>query len=489
MSTSFDGASSRQIAASRESEHLFSVAETRNIETLGYQALPTQALMQRAGEVIAKFALAVAPHAQQIWIACGPGNNGGDGLEAARFLKKCGKDPIVTLLPNKARRPDDASNALQKLLWEGIEIHAEAPIHFDICIDAIFGIGIKAPLSGEALFWIAKMNAVPVPVISVDIPSGLDADSGQGYGEFVAADFTLSLLTLKPGLFTGDGRQACGQVWLNTLGVDSSPHFCAQLNDSPSLSFRDHNTHKGTYGDVGIVGGRKGMTGAAILAAKSALHGGAGRVFVGLLSDTPLGFDETQPDLMFRKLTEFHFETMTVVAGCGGGVEISSHLENVLTRSRRLVLDADALNAVAADKNLQDLLKNRAPDSTVLTPHPLEAARLLQTDVKAVQSSRLPKAQQLAELFNCTVVLKGSGSVISAPNLPPRINTTGNARLAIAGTGDVLAGMIGAKISAGLNPTEASYAAVYQHGRIADLWENSSTLTANDLAQRIPGCP
>jgi hydroxyethylthiazole kinase-like uncharacterized protein yjeF len=486
MFTSFDGVASRRIIAAEQPLPLFSVAQTRLIEASAASALLPHALMQRAGEAVARFALALVPNGHRFWIVCGPGNNGGDGLEAARLLKRMGKTPVVTLLPPRIQRPDDASNALKNLTDEGIEFLYEVPATFDACIDALFGIGITGPLKAEALSLIDKMNSATVPVIAIDIPSGLEADTGKSYGGFVAADFTLSLLTLKPGQFTADGRQACGEIWINTLGVAPSPPFCAELNPVASRRFRKHNTHKGTYGDVGIVGGSTGMEGAAMLAAKAALHGGAGRVFIGQFANATFSIDVSQPDLMLRQISEMHWANMTTVAGCGGGIEIALHLNGIMEQARRLVLDADALNAIAFTPELQRILKARSAHSTVLTPHPLEAARLLQIEVEAVQSNRLHTAQSLAEKFCCTVVLKGSGTIIAAPNTVPRINATGNAKLAIAGTGDVLAGLIGARIAAGLDAVAASCEAVYLHGRTADLWNNNSALTANLLAQSIP---
>jgi hydroxyethylthiazole kinase-like uncharacterized protein yjeF len=227
------------------------------------------------------------------------------------------------------------------------------------------------------------------------------------------------------------------------------------------------------------------MTGAAVLAARAALHGGAGRVYVGMLDTTVLGLDVCQPELMFRHPSELPLESMTVVAGCGGGDTIHAHLPDILRRSQRLVLDADALNAIAQAASLQNQLAARGADTTVLTPHPLEAARLLQLNTRDIQSDRLAAAQSLANRFACTVVLKGSGTVISAPGAIPHINPTGNARLASAGTGDVLAGLIAARWATEDNATFAACAAVFHHGRIADTWPASAAFTAQDLIQAL----
>ena len=188
---------------------------------------------------------------------------------------------------------------------------------------------------------------------------------------------------------------------------------------------------------------------------------------------------------MFRSISELPFETATVVAGCGGGVSIFNHLEAIIHRSARLVLDADALNGISRSPQLQSLLVHRGASPTVLTPHPLEAARLMGLKSRDVQTNRTAVAQAMADRFACTVVLKGSGSIVAAPGRIPRINTTGNARLATAGTGDVLAGLIAAHIAASTDIFEATCAAVSQHGLVADHWDSPQALTALGLALRL----
>lgn len=464
---------------------LFDSSTTRAIEAYAVELLQPHTLMQRAGLAVAQLAMAIAPHSRTIWIACGPGNNGGDGFEAACHLQRWGKTPIITSLSAATCLPTDAQVARQGALEAGVVFADTIPEHFDLCIDAMFGIGPTRPLEGRCQAWVERMNSGTAPVISVDIPSGLDADTGYGQAVYVKADFTLSLLTLKPGLFTGDGREACGEIWFNSLGV--APTFTpkAKLSASPQPLTRAHNTHKGNYGDIAVIGGAPGMTGAAILAARAALHGGAGRVYVGLLDSTVIQLDAAQPGLMFRQPPELQLDAMTVVAGCGGGEGICAHLADILIRSQHLVLDADALNAIAQDTSLQDKLKAREAGTTVLTPHPLEAARLLQSTTRDVQTDRFSAVHSLVNQFACTVVLKGSGTIIGAPDTSPYINPTGNARLAIAGTGDVLAGLIGAKWTAGNSAFSAACTAVFHHGLIADTWHTQAALTAQDLVQAL----
>jgi hydroxyethylthiazole kinase-like uncharacterized protein yjeF len=250
---------------------------------------------------------------------------------------------------------------------------------------------------------------------------------------------------------------------------------------------RPHASHKGNFGDVAVVAGAPGMTGAALLAASAALHAGAGRVLVALLDGGSLGVDIRWPELMFRPIDSLDFSAMTVVLGCGGGEAVRTVMPKVLATSAQVVIDADALNAIAIDDSLKALLISRSARGarTVLTPHPLEAARLLCSTAIQVQHDRLNSARQMAQSYFCTVVLKGSGTVIATHNQCPVINFTGNARLSSAGTGDVLAGIIGAGMAAGRTDFDAACHAVYQHGHIADSWPNHIPLTASQLAQQV----
>ena len=429
--------------------------------------------------------MAIAPHARVVWVPCGPGNNGGDGYEAAAYLTAWGKTPVITCLPSPHNAPVDARVARQKAINAGVEFAGEAPQIYELCIDAMFGIGPVRPWDHLCAQWIQRMNAGPAPVLAVDLPSGLNADTGVAHALHVKANYTLSLLTLKPGLFTADGRAACGEIWFDDLGIGEPDHACARLSSRPSPLVRAHNTHKGSFGDVCVVGGAKGMTGAALLAARAALRGGAGRVFVNMLDAGIMRLDFHQPELMFRDISELDLVSMTVVAGCGGGHDIHVALSQLLERSARLVLDADALNAIARDTALQTALKARRARTTVLTPHPLEAARLMNTTSAKVQSDRLGIAQAMAQQFGCVVVLKGSGTVIAAPEVLPYINPTGNARLATAGTGDVLAGLIGARIASGDDTFLSACISVFRHGEISDRWSSTATMTAEDLSKAL----
>jgi hydroxyethylthiazole kinase-like uncharacterized protein yjeF len=470
---------------------LHDIAATRRIEHSIQANLAAHTLMQRAGLAVAQLALAITPHARFIWIACGPGNNGGDGLEAAVHLQNWGKNPVVTWLGSVDTAPQDALVSYQRACAAGVTFAQTPPENCDLYIDALLGIGAQArePAASMAS-WIAKMNNGKAPVLAVDIPSGLQADTGHTLEHCVKASHTLSLLTLKPGLFTANGRDAAGTIWLADLspGQDAFTDGItpsAWLSGAPAARPRTHASHKGSYGDVAVIGGAPGMTGAALLAATAAVNAGAGRVFVGLLEGGSLSVDASQPELMFRAVNDLDVSNMTVVCGCGGGEAVHSQLDRVLSSPAPVVIDADAINQIARDEALQTLLSDRGKrgTATVLTPHPLEAARLLGTTASTVQQDRLKAAQDLARRFGCTMVLKGSGTVIAAPCNIPFINPTGNARLATAGTGDVLAGMVGAYLASGLSAFEAARQAVYRHGQAAEQWPADLALSAGMLSR------
>lgn len=518
---SFSPATSLRQVSGGSREALYGSAATRQIEQQAATALPAHTLMARAGLAVARLAQALAPHARCIWVACGPGNNGGDGLVAATHLhqwaQKRGGAPEVIVthaLHDEARMPADARQALQAARAAGVTFHPQPPAHFDLAIDALLGIGAQRAFEGALAQWLGLLRASAQTVLCVDLPSGLDADTGvlavlnaEATG-LPGPRHTLSLLTLKPGLFTGAGRDACGDIWFDDLGTAPTTEVpaTAWLAGQPApTGARPHASHKGSFGDVLVLGGQgievqgAGMTGAAVLAARAALHAGAGRVFVGLLEGvaaSPTHWDPVCPELMFRRpqqlLEPGTLAGASVVCGCGGGTSVAALLPRVLSAAPRLVLDADALNAIAVDSALQTQLRHRHSRgwATILTPHPLEAARLLGSSTPLVMADRLQAAQALADRFGAFCVLKGSGSVLAAPGKAPLINASGNAALATAGTGDVLAGMIGSAIApAGLGDRlrDRIAAAVHQHGGLADHWEDDTPrgLTASRLAARV----
>lgn len=517
-----------RIITAHQREPLFSTSSTRELERAAQASLPAHTLMARAGLAVARLARALAPHARSIWLACGPGNNGGDGLVAAMHLHRWGERTGVRVIVthalgarvDAAQLPQDAARALSAARSAGVIIQPEPPVSFDLAIDALLGIGAARPMQGSMAAWVCTLRTTSAPVLCVDVPSGLHADTGaladtnvSGSGSAASSPpgprHTLSLLTLKPGLFTHQGRDAAGQVWLDDLGVGPSEAvpmtawLAGRSTPNPGKSNRPHASHKGSFGDVIVVGGQgiawngAGMTGAAVLAARAALHAGAGRVFVGLLeagSATETTWDPACPELMFRRPTALldavWLTQASVVCGCGGGAAVAATLPRLLSSATTLVLDADALNALATDEALQRQLTHRHARGwvTVLTPHPLEAARLLGCGTAEVMADRLPAAHRLADQFLAICVLKGSGTVVAAPHEVARINPTGNAALSTAGTGDVLAGMIGAALAGqGASAPDALdrvCSAVFQHGWLADQWEGNN-LVAGELARRV----
>lgn len=498
---------------------LYGTQATRELEARLGAALPPHTLMQRAGAALARLATALAPHARAIWIACGPGNNGGDGLEAAAQLARRMPATRIAVSCTRSRdaMPPDAQASWDRALHAGVQWIADMPADLsarDLCIDALLGIGLKSngASSADPLLrrWLQALQASPCPVLCVDIASGLDAETGR----FAAAldpgappcspRHTLALLTLQPGLFTGQGQDACGQVWFDDLGAGPQ---CAAIEPTAHLStsaswdrrLRSRASHKGNFGDVAVLGGEglayrgRSMAGAAWLAALAALHAGAGRVMLALLEaqDADLQAISPWPEIMLRRPGEQDWSQATVVCGCGGGNAVAPWLAQVLEQAPRLVLDADGLNTVATARDLAQSLARRGSLGlhTILTPHPLEAARLLGMSTACVQADRLGAAIKLAEKFRCTAILKGSGTVIAQfhDGAPVRgwINPTGNARLATGGTGDVLAGLAGALWAQGWEAEQAAIQAVYRHGACADHWPAQLPFSASALATRL----
>lgn len=466
------------VLPSSRSWPLHTASESRAIEQAAAADLHAHTLMARAGESVARLALAVAPHARTVDVWCGPGNNGGDGYVAARLLRSWGKGVRAIAVGGATKRPPDAGSAWQQARDAGVAISEAWPddTQADLAIDALLGIGGQRALEGAFAAAVERLNAADTPVLAVDLPSGLDADSGRVLGVAVRAAHTLSLLTLKPGLFTAHGRDHVGRVWFDDLGVAAGPGAVELSGPDAARALcapRLHVQHKGSFGDVLVIGGATGMVGAAVLAARAAMAAGAGRVYLGVLAGTEPGwFDAVHPELMARPVAALldpqRLDSATVVCGCGGGA-MGQTLPPLLHHAQRLVLDADALNTIAADPGLQVALRARKSRglATVLTPHPLEAARLLGSDTAQVQADRLRAARDLAEATSCTVLLKGSGSIVATSGCTQAINPTGDARLGSAGSGDVLAGWLGGWWSAhaqAASPHGVAQGSAWLHG-------------------------
>ena len=455
---------------------LYSVAQIRSIEV----AAAEDKLMERAGLCAAQAVQALIPAGAPVLVLAGPGNNGGDALEAAAHLAKAGHAVTVIRFGEAGNPSPETQRALYAAQSSGVLFAAPEQLAgaWALVIDGLFGIGLSRPISGVMRAAVDLVNSWSCPVLALDVPSGLDADTGAVAGPdgiAIVASHTVTFIGDKTGLHTAQGRDHAGAVQVCGLDIDPARYPVAHAGLNAQTLFaacrrpRLHASHKGSYGDVMVIGGAHGMAGAAILAARAAARCGAGRVFAGFIDAAPL-FDSLQPELMCRRADDLDLASATLVAGCGLGLQAHAHalLQTILATPAPLVLDADALNQIAADRHLQELLAQRQ-HPTILTPHPLEAARLLGIASSRVQADRLTAARLLAQQYQAVVVLKGSGTVIARPDGFCIVNTTGNPALATAGSGDVLAGICGALLAQAWPVWEAALGAVWFHGRAADV--------------------
>ncbi len=470
---------------------LYRTEELRRIEHQHAQQLPLGTLMAAAGGAAAQWLDRRAPVRPASFIVlCGPGNNGGDGYVCARLLLELGHSCLCWSPSAPTTEDSRASHAAW--LGAGGESTAELPRskRFDLIVDAMFGIGLSRPLSGPYLEASNWANDSSADVIALDLPSGLDADSGIWVGEVpgVRAHATLTFLGDKPGLHMSDGCDAAGTVHVDHLGIDAQI-AAGRLNGPDQFAAvvqpRQRNSHKGRYGSVAVIGGESGMVGAALLAGRSALRLGAGRVYVCCVGAPDLHVDPSCPELMIRSLDRLP-PVEAAVIGCGMGTSDAARraLRQALGQDTPIVLDADALNLIASDERLKQAMVGRQAPS-VVTPHPLEAARLL-AGVPAihVNADRIAATLLLAQQLRSTVVLKGAGSVIvDRPTDTERywVNPTGGPALSSAGTGDVLSGMIGALIAQSFETLTATLAAVWLHGRAAQAYGGDVGLLASEV--------
>ena len=455
-------------------------AELRKVEQAALKGSKPAALMARAGLASAELARTLAGDSgKPILIIAGPGNNGGDALVVARHLKAWWYKVVVVCPAGPGKFSGEAAGALKDWQNAGGTLAEAIPVAQDwaLIVDGLFGIGLQRELTGDYAGLVEYINNLDAPVLALDIPSGLEADTGRVLGCAVQADHTITFIALKPGLLTLDGPDHCGTLHVVDLGlaeaVASAPHGVLITNGvlHNLLPQRPRNSHKGTYGSAGIIGGASGMTGAALLAGRAALKCGAGRVYAGLLAADAALVDPLQPELMLRPadgvLRLDQLSALAIGPGLGDAPDAAEYLDWALEQDAPLVLDADALNLVAVFSAIKDKLKQRVI-ATILTPHPAEAARLLGSDTTSVQNNRIAAALQLAREFNAGVVLKGCGSICAWPDGHWAINTSGNPGMASAGMGDVLTGIIVALLAQGVDERHALTAAVHLHGAAAD---------------------
>ncbi len=471
---------------------LYSIDDIRKIETSALDALPVGTLMQRAGKEAADFAKSVlSPSPQEnnrILVLAGPGNNGGDALEMAANLADDGFSVSVLLALNRKPQSEEAKQALRRaaktnIHWEdslsiGATLEYLEQQEWALVVDGIFGIGLREGLGGNLKKIVDLINTFSCPILALDVPSGLNADTGMIVGEdmtAVKASHTITFIADKPGLHTAKGRDYAGEVRVARLAVDERHFVSTDLHtNSPDifgafLKPRPHDSHKGTYGRLAIIGGDDGMGGALALASRAALMLGAGLCYSVYLRSSPT-FDPVCPEAMLRVAHQYDFsaDVLAIGPGLGRSAIAKEYLQQILLTDKTVILDADALNNISESEELEQLLMYRKSPS-VITPHPLEAARLLKTSTPQIQANRIQSAKKLAEHFNAVAVLKGSGTIIASPTGDILLNPTGNPGLATGGTGDVLTGMIGALTAQGWSPFEATAGAVWLHGKSADI--------------------
>ena len=495
-------------------------AEMRRLDevAIGTFGIPAIALMENAGAAVSRLALRrLASPTRRVLILCGPGNNGGDGLVAARHLSQAGA--AVSILLTRGELTGEAGVNLaicQKLgidtrVWPEGRERLEALGAGDLVIDAIFGTGLTRPPQGASRELIEAANAAHargIQVLAVDLPSGVDGDSGQVPGVAVRADETIALALIKQGIATGAGAEFAGHVEVADISIPNAAQgaltgpVTSMLEEADAavlLTPRALDFHKGRAGHVAVLAGAPGKSGAAAMTALAALRSGAGLVtLVGRVAEVASA-QRFSPELMgaavegegplspedLPRLIELCAgkDALAVGPGLAVGEGTAEALVALMTAVRLpIVLDADALNALAQSDFLDALKRSCAP--LILTPHPREMARLLRTTVPEVQADRVALARRFAMAHGVTLILKGARTVIADKEGEVAINPTGNPGMATAGAGDVLTGCVAALCAQSLSPWSASRAATFAHGLSGDLTRErcgALGLTAGDL--------
>lgn len=432
---------------------LFDVRGVRALDStaINVAGIPGLELMNRAGAACWRAMQRRWPGLQRIAVVCGSGNNAGDGYVVARLARLAGHHVRVLQVGDVARLGADARACYDRMCEVGIEPVATLDLSVwpDLIVDALFGIGLERAIEGDYKAIVDRINSATAPVVSVDIPSGIDANRGVRLGAAVAAALTVTFIGRKQGLYTGDGPAHCGEIVFDDLGVPGAiidaESATATLLGAPELvdrfAPRSRTAHKGDNGHVLIIGGAPGFSGAARLAGEAACRVGAGLVSVALHPDSVAGANSGRPELMVHGIGSSEallplLRRATVVAigpGLGQSAWAMRLLATVLERDRVLVLDADALNLIAQEP----LALPRA----VLTPHPGEAARLLGISTAQIHADRFAAATALHERYRGVVVLKGAGTIVADDGIPTLI-AAGNPGMSAGGMGDVLTGVI-----------------------------------------------
>jgi ADP-dependent NAD(P)H-hydrate dehydratase / NAD(P)H-hydrate epimerase len=456
---------------------IWRVDEISCLERQLTQSVPPILLMKKAAQAAFRFILNKWPKARHWLIICGPGNNGGDGYCIAAHARLAGYHVTVFSPATEKKIISPASDARQQWLDIGGEICSDAdcwPASVDLIIDGLLGTGCRCLPSISLQQVITKINQAGTPILSLDIPSGLLADTGTLSGTAVRATATLTFLAFKPGLLTGKARDFTGQLHVASLGADTLPLYhktATRCLDSQDLSFwvkpRAPTSHKGQMGKIVVIGGNTGTAGAVRLSGEAALRSGAGLVRVLTHSSNITPLLTARPELMPATLNNDNLEASLAWAdfiligpGLGNDDVAQNAIDKVKNSSIPQLWDADALNFLAITPNNS---QNR-----ILTPHPGEAARLLDCTVDEIEHDRLAAAQAICQHYGGIVVLKGAGTVIVNEQGDIRIVATGNPGMATAGMGDVLSGVIAAMVGQQLSLFDAACAAVVAHGAAAD---------------------
>ncbi|HET9047456.1 MAG TPA: NAD(P)H-hydrate dehydratase [Chiayiivirga sp.] len=460
---------------------LYRCEDLRVFENLAmsHDAIDAYALMGRAAAASFASVKRHWPSARRLCVVCGAGNNGGDGLVLARLARMAGMQVDVVTMGEEPR-VEPARRAFTHWRESGGHEHhyqiGEPLPQADVIIDALLGIGLSRAPSGTVAALIDAINSAHVPVLAMDLPSGLDADGGSAPGAVVQATRTVSFIAHKRGTFTGRGRAVAGEVELATLDVPIETRHArpaaawlwhsAQLRKL--LPPRARDAHKGRHGRVLAIGGDQGYGGAIRLCAEAALRAGAGLVSVATRAEHVAPLLTARPEAMtqavedagaLRALAE-PADILAVGPGLGRSTWSQQMFDAAMECQVPAVIDADGLNRLAAAA--------RPLNASVLTPHPGEAARLLHCDVATIESDRFAAAQALVQTFDAVVVLKGVGTIVAAPGETPVVIGAGNPGMASGGMGDVLTGVIAALWAQGLSAFEAACAGALLHSAAAD---------------------
>lgn len=484
---------------------LYRAAQVRALDQyiIQQQGIPGTVLMERAGTAAWQLALEHWPAVRNITVLCGTGNNGGDGYVLARQALQAGCTVQVLQLGAAERLSGDALVMAQRYLTAGGKVYpyqGELPIHTDLLVDAVLGTGLEREVSGLWAKGLKAMNQHPAPKLALDIPSGLNADTGHIMGSAVQAQLTVTFIALKQGLFTADGPDCCGKVCFAGLDVPAAAYDqvtpAAQRMDwqrcQTNLSPRRRGGHKGNFGHVLLVGGAPGMGGALRLAGEAAARCGAGLVTLATHPKHGHWLSAQRPELMCHGVENAAtlgplLERATVVAiGPGLGLFSWSRelLDAVLLTTGQLVLDADALHFLAVRERHYISTIKRDHKKWILTPHPGEAGRLLGWPTAQVQRDRFTALQTLRENYNATVVLKGAGTLIQGiTKKPPTLCNAGNPGMASGGMGDLLTGIIAGLLAQGWGTEDAANMGVCLHAAAGDLAARAGErgLLASDL--------